>query len=959
MARKPHPRKVKRRVLRPSTKSGTHLSTARPNPTPVVKTKGKPFAWIFKPAVPPAKGIKKLAPKHVFKIISSKKALKLYAIGALTVLLLIAGVFAWFAKDLPSPNKINALASAQTTKLYDRTGEHLLVEVYGDKNRSLIEYNQMPQCIKDATVALEDKDFYSQGAFSPKGLARAFSGIVFKDPSRGGGSTITQQYVKNALLTDERSYSRKIKELILSIEIEQLYKKDDILKLYLNEIPYGSTAYGVQAGSKQFFGVDAKDLTLSQCAMLASLPQAPTYYSPYGNHRAALLTKKDRVLDLMVEQKKITPAQADEAKKVDVLAQLKPYNPYSNITAPHYVQYVRELLEDKFGVKRVNEGGLKVITSLDYDKQKLAEDAVASNMKSVQSNGGSNAALTAADPKSGQVLAMVGSYDYNNPDFGSFNVAVARRQPGSSIKPIVYSNLFKKNWGPGSTLYDVQTDFGGGYKPQNYTKRFYGVQSARIALASSLNIPAVKALYIGGQTEFLGTAKDMGLTTFDRNTDEYGLSLALGAGEVKMVDMANAFSVLADNGQKHDQVYWLKITDSSGKTIDETTGDKNKSKQVLDPQITSEITSIMSDNGSRCALGAFSCNNPLTLPNRPVAAKTGTSEDYKDAWTMGYTPSIVTAVWAGNNDNKPMTQAASIVSAPIWNKFMRAVTDNTPVEQFVQDPKLKQVTLDANTGKTPTSGTKKTRTDIFASWYSLTKADGDQKGTIDKVSGKLATDCTPADARQEITGASIVAEIPTADPSFSRWNPPVAALARSLGYSSGGSVPTEKDDVHQCGDTPPSVSVSANVSGASVLVTANVVGGRFPVNRVDIFRDGGVISSQGVGAGGAVAINDTPGSGVHSYYAKVYDAGLYNAQSNSVAVNVGSGGSSYNLNCSPPKSCTLTGSGLFSAILYINNLPVTGSTSSSGGSVVWNSWAGSAYDGTNDYAMVGSTRVDP
>ncbi len=954
MARKIHPRKSKRRVLRSASKPGTHMSTSQPNQVMATKKKGKPFAWLFVPAVKPAKGIKKFAPKHVWQIFSSKKALKLYGISALTGLLLIAGIFAWFAKDLPSPNKINALASAQTTKLYDRTGEHLLVEVYGDKNRSLIEFNQMPQCIKDATVSLEDKDFYSQGAFSPKGLARAFSGVIFKDPSKGGGSTITQQYVKNALLTDERSYSRKIKELILSIEIEQLYKKDDILKLYLNEIPYGSTAYGVQAGSKQFFGVDAKDLSLSQCAMLASLPQAPTYYSPYGNHKEALLAKKDRVLDLMVEQKKITQAQADEAKKVDVLAQLKPYNPYANVTAPHFVQYVRELLEDKFGVKRVNEGGLKVITSLDYDKQKQAEDAVASNIASVRSNGGSNAALTAADPKNGQVLAMVGSYDYNQPEFGSYNVAVARRQPGSSIKPIVYSNLFKKNWGPGSTLYDVQTDFGGGYKPQNYTRRFYGVQSARVALASSLNIPAVKALYIGGQTEFLGTAKDMGITTFDRNTDEYGLSLALGAGEVKMVDMANAFSVLANNGQKHDQVYWLKITDSSGKTLDDNTGDKNKSKQVLDPQITSEITSIMSDNSSRCALGAFSCNNPLTLPNRPVAAKTGTSEDYKDAWTMGYTPSIVTAVWAGNNDNKPMTQAASIVSAPIWNKFMRAATDNTPVEQFVQDPKLKQVTLDANTGKTPTATTKKTRTDIFASWYSLTKADGDQRGVIDTVSGKLATECTPEAAKQEVTGSSMTAEIPTTDPSFNRWNPPVAALARGLGYSSGGSVPTDKDDVHQCGDSQPSVSVSANVSGANVIVTANIVGGRFPLNRVDIYRDGSVLSSQGVGAGGTVTVNDTPGSGVHSYFAKVYDTGLYNAQSNSVAVTVGGGGGAgYTLTCTA--SCTLTGSGTFTATLYKNpNTLFAGPTNSSGGSITWGPLPAGSY-----HAMVGSTRVDP
>lgn len=961
MARKP--RNTKRRVVRGASTSGTStkISSGKGSALNQATKKGNFWSWIVTPAVPRAKGIKKFAPDHIWKIISSKKALKLYAIGALSGVLAVAAVFAWFAKDLPSPNKINALTSAQTTKLYDRTGEHLLVEIYGDKNRSLIEFNQMPQCIKDATVALEDKDFYKQGAFSPKGLARAFSGILFRDNSRGGGSTITQQYVKNALLTSERSYARKIKELILAIEIEQLYKKDDILKLYLNEIPYGSTAYGIQAASKQYFGIDAKDLSLSQCAMLASLPQAPTYYSPYGTHKEALLTKKDKVLDLMAEQKYITEDQAKEAKGVDVLAQLKPYNPYANVTAPHFVQYTRELLEDKFGIKRVNEGGLKVITSLDYDKQKLAEDAVVSNMDSVRANGGSNAALTAADPKNGQVLAMVGSYDYNNAEFGSYNVAAARRQPGSSIKPLVYSNLFKKNWGAGSTFYDVQTDFGGGYKPQNYTRRFYGVQSARSSLASSLNIPAVKALYIGGIDEFIGTAKDMGITTFDRSSDEYGLSLALGSGEVKMVDMANAFSTLADNGQKHDQVYWLKVTDPSGKVIDENNDEKNKPKQVLDPQIASQITSILSDNTARCSLGAFSCNNPLTLGSRPVAAKTGTTEDYKDAWTVGYTPSLTTTVWAGNNNNKPMTQAASIVSAPIWNKFMRTALEGTPVEQFTQAQGLKKITLDANTGKTPTEITKQTRTDIFPSWYSLVKADASQKGTIDKVSGKLATECTPADARQEVTGGSMTAEIPTTDPSFNRWNPPVAALARSLGYSSGGSIPTEKDDVHQCGDTLPSISISATATGAgTVSVTANIVGGKFPLNRVDFYRNGGVISSQAVGAGGSITVNDTPGTGVHSYFAKVYDSGLYNAQSNSVSVNAtGGSASAYDLNCTPPKSCTLTGSGSFTATLYINGAVVAGPTNSTGGTIVWNAWPGNAYDGTNDYAMVGSTRVDP
>ncbi len=956
MAKKSNKRNVisKRRVIRRGSSSSAKKVAAA---TTAASTKKKNIlTWLATPAVPREKGIRKLYPKHVYQVLTSKKALKLYAIAALTGFLVVAAVFAWFAKDLPSPNKINSITSAQTTKLYDRTGQHLLVEIYGDKNRSIIEFNQMPQCIKDSTVALEDKDFYSQGAFSPKGIARAFTGIIFKDSSRGGGSTITQQYVKNALLTNERSYSRKIKELILAIEIEQLYKKDDILKLYLNEIPYGSTAYGVQAASKQFFGVDAKDLTLSQCALLASLPQAPTYYSPYGTHTAELITKKNRVLDLMAEQKKITQEQANTAKEVDVLAQLKPYNPYANVTAPHYVQYVREQLEEKYGVKTVNQGGLKVITTLDVDKQKLAEEAVVSGIDNVRKFGGSNAALVSADPKNGEVLAMVGSYDYNQPEFGSYNLASANRQPGSSIKPLVYSNLFKKNWGPGSTMYDVKTDFGGGYSPKNYTNRFYGVQSVRTALSSSLNIPAVKALYIGGQEEFIKTAKEMGITTFDKTTADYGLSLALGSGEVKMVDMANAFSVLADQGIKHDQVYWLKITDANGKVIDETTDKNNKGKQVIDPQIAYEISSILSDNSARCSLGVFTCNNPLTLSGRPVAAKTGTTEDYKDAWTVGYTPQLVAVVWAGNNNNKPMTQAASIVSAPIWNTYMKNALKDAPVEQFKQPSGIKQVTLDANTGKAPVNGSK-TRTDIFASWYQLPSASGNQAATIDVVSGKLATACTPQDARRDITGALITAEIPPTDIAYPRWNPPVQALAASLGYGAGGSIPTQNDDVHQCGDAQPSATIAATANpGGTVTVTTTVTGGRFPISHVDVFRDNTLISSTGGGG----TITDTPGSGTHSYYAKVYDSGYYSAQSNSASVNVGGGGS-LSLNCIVPKTCTLSGFSSGTATLIVSG---GGSYPDSTSPYAWSGWAGPAWNGisgagSNVRVNAGSDTVYP
>lgn len=868
------------------------------------------------------KGWAKFHYKNIFRTITSKKALKIYGVTLALIILAIAGLFLWFAKDLPSPNKINSRVSAQTTKIYDRTGENLLIEVYGDKNRSIVEFDQMPKCIKDATVALEDKDFYKQGAFSPKGVVRAFSGVVFKDPSKGGGSTITQQYVKNALLTNERTFERKIKELILSIQMEQLYKKDDILKLYLNEIPYGSTAYGVQAASKQYFGIDAKDLSLSQCATLASLPQAPTYYSPYGQNKAQLLIKKDRVLDLMVEQGYIKSDEANTAKEVDILAQLKPYNPYANVKAPQFIQYAREKLEEKYGIKRVNEGGLKVISTIDLEKQTVAEDVLKKNIGSVRSFGGSNSALVSADPRTGQVLSMVGSYDTNDPDFGSFNVATALRQPGSSIKPLVYANMFKKNWGAGSTMYDVKTNFGGSpaYEPKNYTNRFYGVQSARVALASSLNIPAVKALYIGGIPEFISTAKDLGITTYNRSAEEYGLSMALGAGEVRMVDMVNAFSAFPTNGEHREPVYWTKITDGSGKVLeDNTKEDSNKPKQAIDPQIAYEISSIMSDNAARCVLGVFGCNNPLTLPGKTVAAKTGTSEDYRDAWTVGFTKRVATVVWAGNNDNSPMSQSASIVSAPIWNQYMKEVTKNDPDEQFDKPAGIKQETIDANTGKSLIQGSKP-RTDIFPNWYKIEQAKDSQKATIDIVSGKLATDCTPAAAKKDIIGSLITAEISPSDPSYSRWNPPVQALARTLGYSQGGSIPSDKDDVHSCDDPVPiaALSVSPN-SGSTFTITANTTAGKFPVSRVIFYMDGNQIDSKS-GGGPGFATTITPSSGSHTFSAVVTDEGLYSGTSNTVTVSAtGAGGA--NLSCSASNCIfTLTASDPPNSQLYVGGV---------------------------------------
>jgi membrane peptidoglycan carboxypeptidase len=882
---------------------------------------------VSKPRTVKPKGLAKLAPKNILAWAKTKKG-KRTTLGSVAIFLgIMLLLFLWFSKDLPSPNKINARLNAQTTKIYASDEKTLLLEVYGDKNRSLIEFNEMPKSIKDATVAIEDKDFYKHGAFSIQGLFRAVYYTVFKRNTQGG-STITQQYVKNALLTDERSLSRKIKELILAIEIEQLYKKDDILKLYLNEIPYGSTAYGIQAAAKTYFGKDAKDLSLSQSALLAAMPQAPSYYSPYGPNKAVLIRP---------EQKYITQAQADAAIKEDVLAQLVPYRPYANITAPHFVQYVREQLETEYGIKRVNEGGLKVVTTLDIEKQKIAEDAVAKGMAGVRRANGSNAALVAADPKTGEVQAMVGSYDYGDQEFGSFNAATAERQPGSSFKPIVYSTLFKKNYGAGTTLYDAITDFGGGYKPTNYTLRTYGVVSVRQALASSLNISAVKSLYLAGLDNSLQTAKDLGITTLDAKND-YGLSLTLGSGEVRLTEMVEAYSTFATEGTHKDQISIRKVTDSSGKVLQDNKPTDNKGKQALDPQIAYLISNILSDNGARCSLGTFPCNNPLTLAGRPVAAKTGTTNDFKDAWTMGYTPSVALGVWAGNNDNRPMNQASSIVAAPIWQTYMTAVTKGTAVEQFKRPSGIKEVTLDANTGKAPSPGTKKTRTDIFPAWYQVPQPSSDQQAKIDKVSGKLATECTPADAIETISAGLITAEVPPTDISYARWQPPVAAIAASLGMS-GGSIPTEKDNVHSCSDIKPAVAVSTDKSsGANFTITAVVSSGTHTANKLIFYMDGAEIANQNIGGSGSYSIDYSPSStGSHQFSVKVIDAALYSAGSNTVNVTA-SAAPNVSLNCAVA-SCSGVVTGASNPVfmkLYYNDV---GQATKSGSSNSWPGWS--------------------
>jgi len=818
--------------------------------------------------------------------------------------LCLVAIFLYIAKDLPSPSKINARIGNQNTVFFDRTGQHKIYEVHGDQNRRVIDFADMPSTIKNATIAIEDKNFYHEGAFSFWGILRAAIVDVTTHQTTQGGSTITQQYVKNALLDpSDHTFTRKVKELVLSLEIESLYKKDDILKLYLNEIPYGSEAYGIESACRTYFPVDiqndkcAPNLNLAESSLLAAMANAPSYYSPYGPNVDALIDRQHLVLDDMAQQKLIDSKTANASKlstaNLAIAGGLAstPQTQTAVSPYPHFAQYAESFLENKYGTNTVENGGLKVITTLDITKQDQAQAAITKDMPSVRALGGHNVALVSADPKTGEVLTMLGSYNAADPSFGAFNVALANRQPGSSFKPFVYATAMANttSWGPGSTLYDVKTDFGGGYTPKDFSGTFSGVQSMRTALGNSLNIPAVKMLYIAGVSNSIKTAHNLGITTLNEPASHYGLSLVLGSGEVKLNDMVNAYESFANGGQHFAATPILKVTDPHNHVLVDNSKPLT-AKKVLDPQVAYLMASILSDNQARTM--AFGSNNPLHINGRTVAAKTGTTQNYNDAWTIGFSPDLVTGVWAGNNDNAPMSAEAADVAGPVWHDAMVSELSTYPATStFAQPSGIKTVTLDAQTGRLPSPTTRQRRTDIFPSWYNAPVDTGGKTVQIDKVSGNLATSCTPPAAVETMTfGGGMHAEIPSTDPEYVLWEPPVAALARSLGYTSGGgSAPTASDSVHQCSDTKPSVQVTATGTGP-LQITADVTSGTFPANQLTISFDDQVISTQAINGSTSYTFTYSPtANGSHTIKANVTDTGLYSAD-DSTTVNVTTAG---------------------------------------------------------------------
>lgn len=600
---------------------------------------------------------------------------------------LIAVVYLLIFKDLPSPTSMGQYNVPLATKIYDRNGK-LIYDIFADQNRTAVPLNEIPKYLQEATISIEDKDFYKHAGIDPiGGVLRAAVAIVTRHELQGG-STLTQQLVKLALLSSERTVTRKIREAILAIWVETLYPKNKILEMYLNEVPYGGTAWGVESAAEKYFGKKVKDLDLAQSSLLAGLPQAPTLYSPFGTHPDLAKVRQKEVLTRMVTDHDITQKQADAAYDEPL-----EFKKDTGLKAGHFVMYIKDQLVNLYGEAMVERGGLKVVTTLDLDLQGYAQATVAAEVLKLKGYDVSNGAALITKPATGEILAMVGSTDYFASPSGSYNVTTALRQPGSSIKPINYAiGLENHIVTPATMFLDVPTCFGVTgqplYCPRNYDGKFHGPVQLRMALGNSFNIPAVKMLKLNSVSAMVASASAFGLTTITDPT-KYGLSLTLGGGEVHMTDMAVAFGIFANGGIRKDLVSILKVTDKNGKVLLEHK-DPNLGKdipsqllltgpRVISPETSFLISHILLDNNAR--LTEFGPDSELVVPGHAVSVKTGTTNDFRDNWTIGFTPQFLVATWVGNNNNKPMNPA--LVSgitgaAPIWNKLMIHVLDKRP-----------------------------------------------------------------------------------------------------------------------------------------------------------------------------------------------------------------------------------------------------------------------------------------
>jgi len=627
----------------------------------------------------------------------------------------------WFVlKDLPHPDRLLSRDQIVTTKIYDRHGE-LLYKIYHDQNRTLVPLSEIPLSLVQATIAIEDAEFYHHHGLSPKGILRAslanlFSGKLY------GGSTITQQLVKNALLTPERTLRRKFKEIVLSLWVEGKFSKDEILQMYFNEVGYGGAAYGAEEATQMYFGKSVKEINLAEAALLAGLPASPATFSPFGAHPELTKGRQLTVLKRMKQEGFIAQEEEEEVAKAEL--QFAPQR--TDIKAPHFVMYVKELLINQYGLRQVEEGGLEVTTSLDLDIQNQAQSVVSKEVDNLGRFHITNGAALVTQPQTGEILAMIGSRDYFGASAkkqgsaerseagsffdenfqGNFNVTTATRQPGSAIKPVNYSVALENGFTPATIIPDTPITYQipgqPPYSPKNYDNRFHGNVPLRIALASSYNVPAVKVLSALGVDRMIQRGQAMGITTWE-DPSRFGLSLTLGGGEVKMVDLAVVYGTLANSGMKMTLHPILEVKNYKGEVLEKN--HNPESQRVLSPHIAYLLNNILADNQARTP--AFGSNSDLNLPNHPhVAVKTGTTQNMRDNWTIGYTPDYLVAVWVGNNDNTPMSYVASGITgaSPIWNQIISALIKDTPDKEFPQPEDLKEVEICPLTGTLPCNG---------------------------------------------------------------------------------------------------------------------------------------------------------------------------------------------------------------------------------------------------------------
>ncbi|MHB1330689.1 MAG: transglycosylase domain-containing protein [Minisyncoccota bacterium] len=604
----------------------------------------------------------------------------------------------WVASlKIPDLSDLTTRRVVQSTKIYDRTGEIILYDMGQDLKRTLVPFEEISDYVKRAIVAVEDKNFYTHGGFDFEAFLRAIWVDVKTLSLSQGGSTISQQVVKNSILTNDKTITRKLKEAILAVKLDGVLEKDEILNIYLNEIPFGGNLYGVQEASKAFYAKDAKDLTLAESAYLAAIINAPTFYSPYGSHTDDLEDRKNFVLEEMLNQGRITEGEFNSA-----MGETIEFNPRENsggIKAPHFVFFVIDWLSEQFGEEALQNGGLRIITTLDYSIQTDAE-AIAKKygeINQTQFNADNNA-IVVIDPKTGDILAMTGSRDYFDEDIeGNFNAATAHRQPGSTFKPFVYSTLFNKGYTPDTVLWDVPTQFSTAcewnnfttddicYAPVNYDDEFRGPMEIRDALAQSINVPAVKALYLAGISDSIETAESLGITSL-KDESRFGLSLVLGGGEVSLLELVSAYGVFGNDGVRNPYNPILQVFDSGGQILEEHTPSP---RRALQAETARKISDILSDNNAR--MPSYGANSVIYIPDRPVAVKTGTTNDYKDAWIVGYAPNIVVGAWVGNNENISMEKrVAGFIVAPLWRELVDKILPKLPKENFISPPPVDQ-----------------------------------------------------------------------------------------------------------------------------------------------------------------------------------------------------------------------------------------------------------------------------